>query len=348
MVAPRKAEPSEELRRLAVELVEEGELPADVAERFGVAERSVWRWLKNWRESGDGSLVTKQRTGRPPKLTARLGDRLFGWLNRSPCEFGFTTERWTAPRLSTVLLRDAGVEINHRYLCDWLSRHGVTPQLPERVPRERDPQKIAAWAAEQWPLIKADVIDRGATLGFTDESGFLLMPLVCPTLAPRGHTPQLIHRARQRDKVSVAAALTLTPVRSRIGLHYQTYPNRYINAQNYTEFLRASVLRNFRGPVVLVHDQGSMHKGPFLRELAADFPRLTMHFLPSYAPQFNPAEPLWKHSKIDDLGNFTPLGVTDLDEAIHASMDAKGKNQNLLRSFFAATELSWETLTRLF
>jgi transposase len=348
MVTPRKAEPSEELRRLAVQLVEEGEPPGDVADRFDVGERSVWRWLKTKRASGEGSLATRQRSGRPLKLTTRLGDRLLGWLSHSPCEFGFTTERWTAPRLSKVLLHEAGVQINHRYLCDWLGRHNITPQLPERVPRERDPEKIAAWAREQWPLIKADVAERGATLGFTDESGFLLMPLVCPTLAPRGHTPRLIHRARQRDKVSVAAALTLTPTRGLIGLHYQTYPNRYIDAQTYTEFLRVSVLRNFRGPVVLVHDQGSMHKGPFVRELAADFPRLTMHFLPAYAPQFNPTEPLWKHSKVDDLGNFTPLGVADLDQAIHASMDATGKSQNLLRSFFHTTELSWESLPRLF
>jgi len=348
MVAPRKAEPSQELRYLAVQLVEEGELPGEVAQRFGVGERSVWRWLKTWRTGGDGSLATRQRSGRPAKLTPRLGDRLLGWLNHSPCEFGFATQRWTAPRLSKVLLRNAGVQVNHRYLCDWLARHGITPQLPERMPRERNPQKIAAWAAEQWPLIKADVVDRRATLSFTDESGFLLMPLVCPTLAPRGQTPQLIHRARQRDKVSVAAALTLTPTLGRIGLHYQTYPNSYINAQIYTDFLRESVLRNFRGPVVLVHDQGSMHKGPFVRELAADFPRLTMHFLPGYAPQFNPTEPLWKHSKVDDLGNFTPLGVTDLDQAIHTSMDAAGKSQTLLRSFFHATELSWESLPRLF
>jgi transposase len=348
MGMPRKAEPSEGLRRLAVELVEDGEPPADVAERLDVTERSVWRWLKIWRRSHGGSLATRRRTGRPPKLTSRLGDRLLGWLDRSPCEFGFTTERWTSPRLSRVLQRETGVQINHRYLCDWLARHDITPQLPERVPQERDPAKIAAWAKNQWPLIKKDVIDRGATLGFTDESGFLLMPLICPTLAPRGHTPQLIHRARHRDKVSVAAALTLTPVRNRIGLHYQTYPNSYVNAETYAEFLRLSLLRNFRGPLVLVHDQGSMHKGPFVRELCSDFPRLKMHFLPGYAPQFNPAEPLWKHAKIDDLGNFAPLGVPDLDRAIHASLDAAGQDQNLLRSFFAATELSWKSLTRLF
>jgi transposase len=348
MDVPRKAEPSEGLRRLAVNLVEEGDSPRDVADRLEVGERSVWRWIKTWRALGEGSLATARRSGRPPKLTARLGNKLLEWLEHSPCEFGFVTERWTAPRLSRVLLHDSGVQISHRYLNDWLRRHGITPQLPERVPRERDENKIAAWAQQQWPLIQKEVIDHGAILGFTDESGFLLMPLVCKTLAPRGHTPRLIHRARHRDKVSVAAALTLTPTRGHIGLHYQTYPNSYVDAEGYAAFLRGSVLRNFRGPVVLVHDQGSMHKGPFMRELSANFPRLRMHYLPGYAPQFNPAEPLWKHAKIDDLGNFTPMNVPELDKAIHRSLEATRENQMLLRSFFAATELSWERLPRLF
>jgi len=192
------------------------------------------------------------------------------------------------------------------------------------------------------------VTDGGATLGFTDESGFLLMPLVCRTLARRGHTPRLVHRARHRDKVSVAAALTLSPVRGHLGLHYQTYPNGFVDAAAYAAFVRRSVLRGVRGPVVLVHDQGSMHKGPCLRALAGDHPRLEMHFLPGYAPELNPAEPLWKHEKVDELGNFTPHDVPELDRAIHRCMDETASDQLRLRSFFRATELPLDGLTGFF
>jgi transposase len=187
-----------------------------------------------------------------------------------------------------------------------------------------------------------------ATLGFTDESGFLLMPLVCRTLAHRGQTPRLVHRARQRDKVSVAAALTLSPTRRHIGLHYQTFPNAYVNAEAYAGFVRRSVLRQQRGPVVLIHDQGSMHKGPFLRALAADYPRLEMHFLPGYAPEFNPTEPLWKHAKLEELGNFVPMTVSELDHEIHRCLDQTREDQTCLRSFFATARLSWDGLTGLF
>ncbi len=175
-----------------------------------------------------------------------------------------------------------------------------------------------------------------------------MMPLVCRTLARKGHTPRLVHRARHRDKVSVAAALTLSPMRGHIGLHYQTYPNGYVDAAAYAGFVRRAVLRSIRGPLVLVHDQGTMHKGPFLRALAADHPRLEMHFLPGYAPELNPAEPLWKHEKVDELGNFAPSDVPELDRAIHQCLDETARDQVRLHSFFAATELPWDGLTELF
>ena len=53
-----------------------------------------------------------------------------------------------------MLVRERGVAVNRRYLSDWLGRHGVTPQLPQRVPRERDEAAVAAWVRDRWPAIK--------------------------------------------------------------------------------------------------------------------------------------------------------------------------------------------------
>jgi transposase len=154
MDTPRKAEPSWDVRRIAVELVESGDEPREVAALVGVAERSVWRWLSAWRRRGDAGLATRPRPGRPPKLTGEVGAALLSWVDRSPREYGFATERWTARRLAAVLGRERGVGVNRRYLSEWLGRHGVTPQLPQRVPRERDEAAVAAWVGGRWPAIK--------------------------------------------------------------------------------------------------------------------------------------------------------------------------------------------------
>jgi transposase len=76
------------------------------------------------------------------------------WLADNPTEHGFPTELWTAGRLGQLIEREFGVAFNPRYLSAWLRCRGITPQKPQRVPRERDPAEIQVWLATDWPRIK--------------------------------------------------------------------------------------------------------------------------------------------------------------------------------------------------
>jgi transposase len=145
---------AELLRRLAVARLADGDEVEDIAASMGVSARSVWRWLARWRAGGAAALATAMRPGRPPKLTPTQETRVLGWIDRSPTAFGFATERWTAPRVAALLEQSLGVRMNHRYLNRWLARRGITPQLPQRVPRERDQARIDAWVSGEWPAIK--------------------------------------------------------------------------------------------------------------------------------------------------------------------------------------------------
>jgi len=171
------------------------------------------------------------------------------------------------------------------------------------------------------------------------------MPLVKTTLAPRGRTPVLRHRARHRDKLSVAAALTISPVRGHVGLHCRTYPGGYVDAEVYAWFLRECLLREVRGPVVLVQDNGQMHRGPAVRAVQLDHPRLALEQLPAYAPELNPTEGLWNRSKDKDLANFVPADVQELNDAVCDCLTEARHDQHRLRSFFTATPLSWRGTT---
>jgi transposase len=151
---PRTAAALEFVRLVGVGLVDAGESPADAADALGVSERSVWRWLSERRRLGDAGLAPRPGRGRPPKLTATVAAAALSWVDRSPCEFGFATERWTARRVAMLMERRLGVRVNRRYLSGWLRDRGVTAQAPQRVPRERDEAKVAAWVGRRWPLIK--------------------------------------------------------------------------------------------------------------------------------------------------------------------------------------------------
>lgn len=167
------------------------------------------------------------------------------------------------------------------------------------------------------------------------------MPLIKTTLAPRGRTPVLHHRARHRDKVSAAAALTLSPRRGHVTLYYQTYRDLYVDAEVYAYFLR-TLLRQLHTPAILLHDRGNMHRGPFVRAVQQANPRLLLiEPLPPYAPELNPAEGVWNDTKDKRLANFVPREVPELDEAVCHCLEEVRHDQDKLRSFFFATPLPW-------
>jgi transposase len=148
--------PSELERRrlLAVQRVLEGYSTEEVAEFLGVDPRSVRRWVAAHREAGDEGLLARPPSGRPPKLTYTQEKIIRRWLADKPTEHGFATDLWTGPRLAKMIRQEFAIELNPKYLSVWLRRRGFTPQKPRRVPRQRDPEEIAAWLQTQWPRIK--------------------------------------------------------------------------------------------------------------------------------------------------------------------------------------------------
>jgi transposase len=99
-------------------------------------------------------LVARPAAGRPPKLTHSQEKVIGRWLADKPTEHGFPTDLWTGPRVALMIRQEFGVELNPKYMTVWLRRRGFTPQKPHRVPRERDPEAIAAWLESDWPRIK--------------------------------------------------------------------------------------------------------------------------------------------------------------------------------------------------
>jgi transposase len=147
-------ETREALRRLAVERVLDGYDVPEVAAFVGVAPFSVRRWVAAYERDGERGLTAVPPSGRPRRLTDDQEARVLSWLEREPGEFGFVTRRWTAPRLAAVIDREFGVRFNHRYVNDWLARRRVTPQVPARSARERDPALVDWWLRREWPRIK--------------------------------------------------------------------------------------------------------------------------------------------------------------------------------------------------
>ena len=79
------------------------------------------------------------------------------------------------------------------------------------------------------------------------------------TWAPEGQTPIHRHRQGRRDKISVISGISLSPKRQQLGLYYLLFFDN-IGQQEVCVFLR-ELLRHLRGPVIVLLDNSSTHKG---------------------------------------------------------------------------------------
>jgi len=172
---------------------------------------------------------------------------------------------------------------------------------------------------------------RGRSIVFLDETGFMLQPVVRRTWAPRGCTPVLASWDRH-DRLSVSSALTLAPRRRRLALRFSIQA-RNVRWPDVYRFVRAVMVR-CRRPVVLVLDRLNAHRSAVKRLVARFGGRVEVEWLPAYAPELNPVEPVWSHTKHSDLANYIPKHVGALASAVRRSLRSKTKEPDLLRSFF--------------
>ena len=175
----------------------------------------------------------------------------------------------------------------------------------------------------------------GAHIVFADESGFLLIPNVAKTWAPVGQTP--IHRhVYRRDKISVISGISVSPKRQRLNLYYYLFYDN-IGQEEVCLFLR-HLLRHLYGPVIVLLDNSSTHKGEPLQQLLRRNPRLHIENFPSYAPELNPDEGVWYQAK-RKLSNSCPKDSDELMEDIIRSMNGVRRSQKKLRGCIEQSEL---------
>jgi len=173
---------------------------------------------------------------------------------------------------------------------------------------------------------------------FLDESGFLLVPNVTRTWAPRGQTPRL-RCAGHWDKISAISALSISPKRRRIALYARFHPKQNIRSPEVARFL-GQLLRHLRGHVVLLWDGGRPHQGAVVKAFLRTHPRLRTSPFPGYAPELNPDEFVWNHLK-RAMANSVPTDLRHLKQLIHRPLQRLRQSQRLLWSCIHASELPW-------
>jgi len=317
-----------ESRRVqAAKQMSAGVSPTSIANFLGVSVRNILLWKLKFSEGGEEALKAKRGKG-PAKLSPEQQRGLRDYIQMNPADLGlgFQSALWTRKMVRALILEKFGVSYTLHSVGKLLRRLRYSPQRPQYIAQERDPEKVRLWETEEYPAILVAAKASNALIFFADESGLRTDHHAGRTWAPVGRTPKLIVTGK-RESIGMLSAVATTGEFSFMTVE------RTVNGSVFIEFLRRLMAGTERN-VHLIVDGVRYHTCNAVKETVESFGgRLTLHFLPPYSPQLNPDEQVWAVVK-GEVGRLRILSKEMLREGIKAAFNRLAALPELVRGMF--------------
>ena len=240
---------------------------------------------------GVRGVAFKKPAGRRPKLTKEEQQELCRLIEAGPEACGFSGACWRSPMTQQLIKDRFGVLYNVFYLAQLLRNLGFSYQKAAFVSDHLDEVARHRWCRRTWPEIMRLARLKQALLLFGDEASFPQWGTLTYTWARRGQQP-VVKTSGKRKGWKVFGLVDYFTGR----FFHQGLEGRFTSA-SYTAFL-ARVLQQTTRHLILIQDGARYHtSGETNRFFAQHTDRLTVYQLPSYSPDYNPVERLWKKLK---------------------------------------------------
>ncbi|TFE26843.1 IS630 family transposase, partial [Frankia sp. B2] len=219
--------------RVARQIVDDGANADELAKALGFSRAAVFSWAQQYRDGGIEALRAKPIPGRPKKMTDQQADQIYTILcTKTPDQMQFDFQLWTRWLVRDLIARLFGISITEQAVGRMLRRWGMSPQRPTTQATQRDEAKVMRWKTEQFPKIRAEARQVGATVYFGDEASVRTDHHGGATWAPVGETPVI---SRTGDRKSV---LMLSAVSAQGKLHFMLQQGGSVDSKVFIEFCR--------------------------------------------------------------------------------------------------------------
>lgn len=200
--------------------------------------------------------------------------------------------------IQELIYQKFGVLYSVKYLSEFLKNLGFSYQKARFAVGGKNPEntlKRKIWIEQTLPDIVAQAQKQKTYLLFGDEVSFPQWGSLTYTWAPIGHQPT-VPTSGIRKGYKVFGLIDYFSGR----FFYKTLEGRF-NSESYKDFL-LEVLGKTTKHIFLVQDGARYHTSAAMRLFCEQFKeRLTVYQLPTYSPDFNPIEKLWKNIKKDEI-----------------------------------------------
>ncbi len=271
-------------RLILLNLVAQGMSVETAAALVGMKLRMAYLGIKRWIEKGYEGLLRKKGSGRRPKLDNEQKEKLKELLNQN--------EYWTTKEIRRLIKDEFGVEYKKSRLYALLKElkmHHSKPYILDMKKPENADEILAERLNEVFRGLKEEGYNlKDIIIGFFDE--------ISPQLSPN------TVRLWSFIKLKIRKMTTKQKEKANTFGFYAFNGNSVVcfqensKKENVIEVLRVIRRDNKEKPIVMIIDNFSSHKAKdVLKE--AEKQKIYIVFLPTYSPDLNPIEFVWKSVK---------------------------------------------------
>jgi transposase len=252
---------------------------------YQVDRDTVSTWIRKWEHDGPESLHDKPRSGRPPKLTPEEQTLAIAYIKEEPRSLKQVVERLTqktAKRLSISSLK----RLAKRARLRW-------KRVRKSLKSLRDPAAFARCQRELEALQKQE--DHGKiALYYFDEAGFALDPSIPYAWQEPGTVIEL--PAMKYGRINVLGFMN-----RKNDLHTYMFDQSIHTGVVITCF--DAFCKTIKQKTVVMIDNASIHTSEDFEDRIPHWKQqgLIIKYLPTYSPELNLIEILWRRIKYDWL-----------------------------------------------
>ena len=240
---------------------------------------SVGCWIGAYKKGGFDALCRYNYGTNKSELELHSNSILKSFTERPPMNSGEAKAR---------IEEMTGISRSPTQVRAFMKRNGLKHLKAGHIPAKADTAKQKQWAKETLGPAIEQAQKGECYLFFMDASHFILQPFICALWCM---SRLFIKASSGRNRINVLGAV------DAISKEVITLCNNtYINAQTIVDFLIQIKERYGDKPIKIVLDNARYQHCKFVEGTAKDL-GIELLFLPSYSPNLNIIERLWKFTK---------------------------------------------------
>ena len=319
-------------RLLAVRAVVDFEMSqADAAAQYGVSNNTMSQWVSLYREQGEAGLAV-QPQGRTEGSGRALSDEQGQEIRQlvvdsMPCDHDIASATWTRQAVAELIVKRMGVDMTLQGVGQYLRRWGLTPQKPARQAREQDPEEVREFVEHTLPEVQEQAEQEDAQLHFIDEVGVKAQDQIGTSYAPEGDTP-VLEVPKTHIEQDVISSVTCDGE-----LFYWPFPGT-MTAEKFIAFLEHLVAQATT-KIIVFADHHPAHEAKAVEDwLEGRESEIELHWLPRYAPEYNPDEFLNNDLKQELTNEPMPERTAELRDTIDKILGRIASMSDRIRGYF--------------